>query len=190
MIIDRENAKRFAEGDVLRRLKNRILIIIRRRSVVLSLALMAYVFLVFVLPDLVFTRQHVLYREDINSKFNMRMQRYINAQILTSCPLTRRDLILVDERLANEGSNFFYTAVFNYKHRKKLPGEVRLVELSNGHIELKLIRCPGQTDNLTVASNRSDTVLANDSAANNPAAPMSNDRLETANRQITEQLAR
>jgi len=138
----------------MRKIKNQILILFRRRGVMIGLAFLAYVFVVFILPDLIFTRQHVLYREDINSAFNQRMQRYINAQIIASCPLIKRDLVLIDERLTNKGSNFYYTTTFNYKHNKELPGEIQMVELSNGHIELKLMRCPGQEDGRKAAGNR------------------------------------
>ena len=154
----------------------------------MGLALLAYVFVVFILPDLIFTRQHVLYREDINSVFNQRMQRYINAQILASCPLIKRDLILIDERLTNEGSNFFYTTVFNYKKNKNDPGQVQLVELSNGHIELKLMRCPGKKDNLGVAQS-SDLIMAKN-PAQEQAAPANPSTLMQAGQQIKRQVGR
>ena len=171
---------------------NRLLILLRRRGVVIGLALVAYVFVVFILPDLIFTRQHVLYREDINSVFNQRMQRYINAQILASCPLIKRDLILIDERLTNEGSNFFYRTTFNYKNQKKDPGQVELVELSSGHIELKLIRCPGQKDNLVVAAQHQDVISSESIASSEGAIPVpvpsENAALVKAQEQIKQQL--
>ncbi len=123
---------------------------ILERKFLIALAVVAYVFCVFILPDLIFARSHVLYRDDINSNFNQRIQRFINEQIIVACMPNKRELVLLEEHLTNEGHNFIYTARFTPKNQRQQTGMIQVMELGTGGIEVQNVVCPGK--NRTVSS--------------------------------------
>jgi hypothetical protein len=120
------------------------------RKFLIALAVVAYVFCVFILPDLIFARSHVLYRDNINSNFNQRIQRFINEQIIVSCMPNKKELVLLDEHLTNEGHNFIYTARFAPKNQRQQTGMIKVMELGTGGIEVQDVVCPWR--NRTVSS--------------------------------------
>ena len=121
---------------------------IGRKKIWITLVVITYVFCVFILPDLLFARSHVLYQDDINSNFNQRIQRFINEQILVSCMPAKKELVLLEEHLTNEGHNFIYTTRFAPKGQQQQVGVIQVMELGTGGIEVQKVLCPGQRNNL------------------------------------------